>query len=968
MIRTSFSMNGSWRFCRGKPHTERPDETAVFDEKRVWEAGYDDSKWEVVHLPHTVREEALVCSGGRNYQGIAWYRKRFFLTEEQSLSDLLLEFEGVMQRIDVWLDGEPLGVRKGGFLPHAFDLTGRLAPGEEHLLVCRTDNTDMPDVPPGKPQGQLDFCYFGGIYRDVWLHAMNKLRFSVAEHEGKPASGGIFVRMPSVSKDEAVIRVKGHILNHTSSPRKARMRVSLDGDEKALSPAFTVDKEWEEDVCFTVRSPRLWHPDHPELYELRCDVLDEDGNICDTVRQRIGIRELSFRSDGAYINGEKIFLSGANRHQEYPYIGFALPDSAQYRDVKALRDSGVTVIRTAHYPQDRSFMDACDELGVLCVIPTPGWQIHPESVEFDMRSYENTRRLIRRDRNRPSAAIWEPILNETDYPEYFARQQLAIVREEMGDAPAWAACDGHYAWHEHYPINYGGFRRMKGAAAVPRFVREYGDSFTEQFGPMGTLRRVRRGEGVSFYPGGERAMIRSAQEHFEDYACLRMIDGLLGAAMWAGIDHNRGYDESEGAVGMLDALRLKKFWYFLFEAQQDIEKAGPKCFIANYWTEDSPRDVAVYTNAQKVRLLLNGREIATLTAREGWKNTPLYCTRKGVRRFPMPVALTHDTTPPCVHPIVTFPDVPFEKGVLTAEAIQNDEVVARFSVRTPEEPYALRLIPAWNGREDLIADGSDAVLVHACVVDRNGTVCPTASNEISFSVEGCAQIAGDGEKWTGANPVRAEAGMTGVLVRAGTVPSEITVTAVSDGLKSGSAAFRSRESDIPEVLCPAEKAPDVRPVYDVDKTERFSTVSNMKLDSWYHLDVGKGKPACASSEAEGCPAGNANTGRIAQPWIAKDGACPQWWMCDLETPHYLYGVTASWYNDGVWYDYTVQTSLDGNTWTDECHSRSSGQLHQADKFSQPRLARYVRITVHSVSGGEDAGMYLLEIFGTPAES
>ena len=123
-------------------------------------------------------------------------------------------------------------------------------------------------------------------------------------------------------------------------------------------------------------------------------------------------------------------------------------------------------------------------------------------------------RLIRLNRNHPSACLWEPILNETDYPAYFAKRQLEIVREELGPEAAWAACDSHYAWADHYPVIYD--RRSR--PGRPRYIREYGDNWTEQFGPMKTLRRVRRGENVSFYSGGEAAMIRSAQEHFEEYA------------------------------------------------------------------------------------------------------------------------------------------------------------------------------------------------------------------------------------------------------------------------------------------------------------------------------------------------------------------------------------------------------------------------------------------------------------------
>ena len=234
---------------------------------------------------------------------------------------------------------------------------------------------------------------------------------------------------------------------------------------------------------------------------------------------------------------------------------------------------------------------------------------------------------------------------------------------------------------------------------------------------------------------------------------MKSMPGLSGCTMWAGIDHNRGYDNSEGAVGMLDPLRFKKFYYYLYEAQQDIAMVGPKLFIANYWREESPRDVAVYTNAEAVRLSVNGKEIRTLAVAEGWKNTDLYCMKKGTRRFARPQTFDNNSWPEGTHPVITFKDVPFEPGVLKAEALVNGEVVETFEVKTPGSPAKLAIWPAWYGREEIKADGGDIVIIHAAVLDENGTVCPTATNEIAFSVAGDAAIVGEGDKWVGANPV-----------------------------------------------------------------------------------------------------------------------------------------------------------------------------------------------------------------------
>ncbi|MDO4739782.1 MAG: glycoside hydrolase family 2 TIM barrel-domain containing protein [Eubacteriales bacterium] len=914
----------------------------------VWDVDYDDSAWERATLPHTVREEALMCSGGRNYQGEAWYRKRLRIERQHAGMDLLFELEGAMQRVDAWLDGKPLGMRMGGFLPMAFDLTG-LEPEQEHVLVLRADNSDMADVPPGKPQGALDFCYFGGLYRDAWLHVMHPVHFTFAVHAGRPASGGLFVHYRGVSKDSALVDVDAHFENCSTEKRELRVQLLLDGQtvytgsEIGLLPG----DEHVEKAHFKLDAPRLWHPHHPNLYTLTARLLSGE-EVLDEMTERIGVREFAFRPDGFYINGEKLFLNGANRHQEYPYVGFALPDRAQRRDVRLLRDAGMIAIRTGHYPQDKAFMDACDEVGLLCVIPTPGWQFHPASVLFDELSYENTRRLIRMNRNHPSACLWEPILNETDYPEYFAKKQLEIVAQEMGQDACWCGCDSHYAYAEQYPVHYG----HAGSAGKPRFVREYGDNWTEQFGPMKTLRRVRRGANVSFYMGGEKALIRSAQEHFEAYVRLRMDEDLSGAAMWAGIDHNRGYDESEGAVGMLDLQRLPKFQYHLYRAQQSMEEAGAVCFIANDWTEASPRDVHVYTNAPQARLLCNGKEIAVLGAQQGWENAQV-CDER----------LRGAKLPEGVHPPIVFCDVPWEAGVLRAEALAEGEVVAAHEVRTPGAPERIALEPMWAGEHGWTADGADLLLVHAYIVDGNGTVVKDAEPMVRFTLEGDAQLAGDGQAWTGANPMRAEAGAACALLRAGYSAGKVVLCAESEGLEAGRIVLETQPDLLAQLPGPECAPPAQRPVYAADAKERFSLPQSLKLEDWFNLDLGRNKPCSASSSAPQTDPNNVNQGEIRSPWIAADGSTPQWWQVDLEQKRCVTGLTLKWLDDGLWYDFSVHASLDGAEWEQLAQSSASGQGGAPVRFPRPVDARFLRVVIHSVTGGNPAGILLAEVHG-----
>ncbi len=925
------SANRDWKFFRGIPPKERSvNSKNLHDSGRMpYDCFFDDSRWEVVHLPHTVRVENLLCSGGKNYQGEYWYRKKFTVKKEWQDKEMFFEFDGIMQRVDAWVDGKPIGYALGGFLPVRFDVGG-LSAGK-HLLVLKADNSDLPDVPPGKPQGALDFCYFGGIYRNARFVVANKVRFTNPVHEGKPAAGGLFIRT-FLERGKAEVRVRASVLNHECSAVATQLRLFLDGVQVRESRAvITAGGETDFNCSLFIDSPKLWSPTYPELYVLTAQLLS-GGEILEEQTERFGIRKAEFREDGFYLNGERLYLNGSNRHQEYPYVGFALPDSLQVRDLKMLREAGIICIRTAHYPPDKVFMDACDELGILCVIPTPGWQIYPSSFLFDERSYENTRRMIRWHRNHPAALMWEPILNETDYPEYFAEKQLQLVQEECGDASAFAACDSHSRGAERFPVNYrGGETKIN----KPLFVREYGDAYMEQYGPMGTLRRVRRGKNTGFYPGGERAMLQNAEERLNVYEDMYLSPRISGGALWAGFDNNRGYELNEGAWGMFDFLRVPKFFCYLLSAQQKIEQAGAKCFIANFWTEKSPANVSVYTNAQLIRLILNGKKIGEKCAdpSEG------------------------------IHRPVVFENVPFEKGILRAEAIVDGKVVKVHEVRTPEAPYAVRLTAQYSGVEVWKADGADLLMVHAEIVDKNGTVVPDAEPVVNFRVDGEAEIVGKNESWVKADSVRAEAGITGVLLRAGIHSGSITLSAAAERLKSAELTLQTKKDERKYLPGEKYKKPKELPSYSCDVNEFFSVRESIKDTQSHNWDIGVLKSACASSAAEGFGAGNANQKNIGQPWLAADTSLPQWWCCDLSDMYTVNGVSVSWEKDWLWYDYKIETSSDGVAWQCCYQGSASGQTRLPNCFSAPQKARYVRIVVQGISGKEAAGIYHVEIFG-----
>lgn len=939
MKSTCLSANKDWKFYRGIPpkgHSENASNNPHDHGLDAFDMRYDDKSWETVCLPHTVREENLLCSGGKNYQGEAWYRKKFIVKKEWENKELFFEFGGAMQRLDAWLDGKAISYATCGFLPVRIDVSG-LKEGE-HLLAVKVDNSDMPDVPPGKPQGALDFCYFGGLYRNAKFSVRNKIRFTDAVHEGRAASGGLFIRtsLPNGKGGDAEVRVKATIVNHESAGVQAELRLLLDGKKVCESDVLLSSGEEKDfDHAFVVKKPKLWSTECPNLYKLTAQ-LYVGGELFEERTENLGIRTAEFKCDGFYLNGEKVYLRGANRHQEFPYVGFALPDAMQKRDVKLLRDTGFNCIRTAHYPMDEVFMNACDEYGILCVVPTPGWQIHPTSVLFDQRSYENTRRIVRFNRNHPSMLLYEPILNETDYPEYFAQAQIDIVKEECGDTPAWYACDNHSRLASEFNVNYTHGKSDPNKAS---FVREYNDSWIEQYGPKETIKRVRRGENTYFYPGGEVPMLKNAKERFDAYATLRRDENMSGAAIWGGFDDNRGYELNEGAWGIFDFLRIPKFAYYMYDAQQSLSEGGAKCFIANYRKENSPKDVTVFANTEEVRLFVNGKKFASKkTERSEGINEP-----------------------------VVFENVPYEKGTLTAEAIENGKILTTHEVRTPEKPVTLRLTPKYFGIDGWKADGADLLLVHAEIIDENGTVVPDAEPTVRFSVQGDAEIAGAKAKHVQADKAQAEAGVTGVVFRAGRTAGKIVLTATSEGLTSANLEIEL-SADETEYLDGEKYKPTKEAFeYPCDKNEFFSVRESLKEQQAGQWDLGSLKPATASSFEKGYEPGQANQKEMFLPWRAADKSLPQWWQIDLTETCEVSGVAVSWEKDWIWYDFDVETSLDGKTWTKCHHGYASGQTRKPDRFDSPVTAKYLRIVVNSLKGDGVAAIYHVEVYGKKAK-
>ena len=721
-------LDAGWKFLRDDPaRAERPE--------------FDDGAWAPVSLPHAARIEALVTgkagSPEAQWQGICWYRRRLEVEAGNGGDQVLLRFEGAMNVAEVWLDGERIGGHLGGYLPFVLDLGDRLTPARAHMLAVRLDNRDNPTTGP-KPLAQLDFNVYHGLYRSVYLVQKDRLAITDPLLADRPASGGVMVTYPSVSREAATVRVQSHVRNSGAEPRTFQMRTSLRGADgrvaaTALSPPVTLEAGADRDLIqeLEVGGPRLWSPPSPHLYRLTCEVLD-GAMVVDAEAHRIGIRHLAIGPDGFRINGDPTFLRGVNRHQEHPYIGYALPDAAQYRDARRIKQAGFDYVRLSHYPQSPAFMDACDECGLVVMNCIPGWQYFNPDPAFIALQYQNCRDLVRRDRNHPCVALWEVSLNESPMPPEFVARTHAIAHEEYPGDQCFTA-----GWVHGYDVylharQHGGCRREEDR---PCIVSEYGDweYYAMNAGlDQGAWKHLTPAESNSrqLRWQGERAMLQQAtnfqEAHNDNLGSLAIADGL-----WAMYDYNRGYAPDVEASGCMDLFRLPKFSYHFFRSQRS-PAAGPMVFIATHWTPGSATDVRVFSNCDEVELSLDGRLLG----------------RRAPDRQRLSTRLDH--------PPFTFGLGKFRPGTLLAAGYIAGREVARHAVRTPGPIERLTITLDLAGRP-VDRSRPDLLFCHASLRDAQGTVVPDAWENVAFGVSGRAAVIGN-------NPSSSEAGIASILL------------------------------------------------------------------------------------------------------------------------------------------------------------------------------------------------------------
>jgi beta-galactosidase len=674
----------------------------------------DERGFSEVTLPHSNVELPWHNFDDRDYQFISWYRKHFKIPRAWQGQRLRLRFEGVMLAAEVWLNDELLGEHKGGFTPFEFDITDAVEDSGDNVLAVRVDSTERPDIPPFG--ARVDYLTFGGIYRDVTLRVLPPVHIR-----------NVFTR-PTLDRLDATVAVA----NRGGTLAETAVTLRL-GNRSVQRPLRVLPGETAEvNLSLEDLDVKPWSVDDPNLYTARI-VLDED----DETTVRVGFREASFAQDGLfYLNGDPLSLRGLNRHQNFPYVGPAMPARLQRRDADILKNElGCNIVRTSHYPQSPHFLDRCDEIGLLVFEELPGWG-HIGDDEWKEVSKRELRDMILRDRNHPSIVLWGVRINESPDEHDFYAQTNAIA-------------------HELDPTRQtGGVRNIRESELLE-------DVFTYNDFSNGVLEPVAMPYLVTEFLGHmfptkpwdpEERLLEHALRHARIQDAQRGMENVAGAIGWCAFDYNTHAEHGSGDRvcyhGVMDIFRFPKLAAGFYKSQQD-PSVRPVVEPATLWkwgerNGGGVEPLIVFTNCDAVEVRVDGEKRGVFKPDRG-------------------------TYPHLPHPPVRCESVSLQEnwGDLEVVGLLGGKAVVRRCIAGDGIPQKLHLVA---DDLEIDSDGSDCTRIAFGAVDRYGNFLPFATGVVELEVTGPARLIGE-------NPFPLVAGRGALYLRSTGRKGRITVTA-----------------------------------------------------------------------------------------------------------------------------------------------------------------------------------------------
>lgn len=736
-------INSNWTF------NYFPSESA---DKGYESPAYNDSKWMAVSIPHTWStyettgelhpfiRNAAESDNPYWWNGWGWYRKHFTISQAYADRKVFIEFEGVQKYCKVWVNGVFLGDHKGGYGSFDFDISKHVKAGADNVIAVAVNNSrnDRFRIPP---MTAGNFNVYGGIYRDVTLSLKNKMYIPMqgsASHEG-----GTFVTTPGVTAKESVVRIRTWVKNDNAQAKNCILRTTIYDASGKMVQQVKTSAEIKPDQLYTfdqttkpVKSPRLWSPEDPYLYKVVSEVID-GKTVVDTYTSPLGFRwfRWDYKENYLYVNGKKTILHGGNRHQEYPWLGDAIPKWITVMDFTDMAENmNYNFMRTAHYPNDRMVYDLTDKFGIIVDEEVP----NIKNLDFSPEVQEQQlREMIRRDRNHPSIMIWS-MGNETNKA---VDSRLAIEEDTTRILTA---------------------RRVNNRSQG-KYARHNDDNLPIENLLRCTVRGWYNTDVKKLEPADEQHS--GTEEHQMNMLIRSGLFGNGNLCTWLYEDHGADREYLNAPMlhlnpkGYVDLYRIPKYSYYLWQATY-AEK--PMVFILpHFWRKQymgEKKDIVVTSNCEKVELKVNGTSKGTLVPDQSNFHT------------------------------VTFKGITVENAVLTATGTKGGNTVT-WQLPMSGEPARIVLRAS---HLKMPADRGSVAIVHADIVDSKGNHVYGAGNTLKWSVSGPAKLVGP-EVYI--SDISKHHEMEGVwymdapvanVLRSTGDPGRIKVTVSAGGLASGS--------------------------------------------------------------------------------------------------------------------------------------------------------------------------------------
>lgn len=749
--------------------------------------------YEAVRLPHTVAQLPLHGADETAYQMLCGYRRLLDIPAQWSGKRVALRFDGAAHAARVFLNGTCACTHLGGYTAFTVELPTDVARVE---ILVELDSRESLNIPPFGYV--IDYMTFGGLYREVWVEVSEPCFLRDA-----------FVKTPTRSTLALDLSIEQVALADTLS-----MEVHAPDGKRVYHEVLeqgALRAEMTNLIC-PVPDAQPWSPDTPTLYTITLTLCDAQGACLDVWTHRFGFRQVEFRVDGFYLNGEKLKLRGLNRHQSYPYVGYAMPASMQRYDAEILKhELGCNAVRTSHYPQSHAFLDACDELGLLVFTELPGWQ-HIGDEAWKEVALEHLRELILQYRNHTSILLWGVRINESQDDDAFYARSNALARslddsrQTSGVRFIWNSnlLEDVYAFNDfsHAGSNAGLLPKalVSSNQKKPYLISEYnGHMFpTKSFdSPMHRMDCALRHATVL------------------DAICARTdVAGGFGWCMTDYYTHGEfGSGDRICYHGVLDMFRNHKLSASIYAAQQEetpILVLASDMSIGDYPAGSVGENYA-FTNADSIRFYKNDvlcaefpaeskrwkhlkhppvsiRDVIgdVLQREEGWskrkaeaiKDTLLTVQQYGVKIPPRAVLKALWRALRWRVGVKTFMRL-YQRycenwGVAAPayryEAVKNGAVVATVTKRSSAKLH----LQARASHTTLMESASyDVAAIRICIVDEHETVSPYCQIPVHIKLEGPATLIGP-------SVVTLEGGMCGTFVKTNGASGEITLTLTTE--------------------------------------------------------------------------------------------------------------------------------------------------------------------------------------------